>query len=323
MIKRVSLKDIAQSLNLTVNTVSRALNDKDDISEKTKKEVRHMADELGYIPNILASSMRTSSSKMIAVLFDNLLNPYFMLMANHINNRLNDEGYRMMIFTSTTTEAIMTMEVYKQMISHRVDGVISFLRPNKKVANLANKMHLPIFVVGREADDLNIDSIFTDDVNGGYLMGEYFHKKGYKCVGYLGGPKEIVCNTKRAEGIQSSFQAHGLKLNVLHSGWDNDSIFDNIDKLVKDKVDAIFCFNDSIAYSTLLYIQENYPEIKDIEVTGYDNIAKQLQLPIKIVTIGTDVKHMINMCVDQLMKRMNDFDLPLYIETMETEIIGT
>lgn len=321
MIKRVSLKDIAQELNLTVNTVSRALNDKEDISDKTKREVRHMAEELGYVPDIVASSMRTSSTKMIAVLFDNLLNPYFMLMANHINNRLNKEGYRMMIFTTTTTEAIMTIEIFNQMLAHRVDGVISFLRPNKKVASRANKMQLPIFVVGREADDLKIDSIFTDDVNGGYMMGEYLYNRGHRNVGYLGGPRGIVCNVKRAEGFKEYFDKYQSKLTITYSNWNDDSIFENIDTLIEKNVDAIFCFNDSIAYSTMMYIQDKYPEKNHIEVTGYDNIAKQLELPIKIATIGTDVKHMINMCVDQLMKKIHNFNLPLYIETMDTEII--
>lgn len=321
MIKRVSLKDIANELNLTVNTVSRALHDKDDISEKTKEKVRQVADDLGYIPDIIASSMRTSSTKTIAVLFDNLLNPYFVLMANYIQKHLIEKGYRMMIFTNTSTEAILTTEVYKQMLSHRVDGVISFLRPTKEVAKYANSIHLPIFVVGREADDLGIDSVFTDDVSGGYIMGQYFHNKAYQKIGYLGGPNTIMCNVKRAEGLQKYCDEHHIPCVITYSKWDETSTNENIDELLKNGVDAIFCFNDSIAYSAMLYIEKNHPNHSLVEITGYDNVATHLQLPIKLTTIGTDVEKMILLSIEQLMKRIEDFHVPLYVESVPVYLV--
>lgn len=321
MKKRVRLKDIATKLNLTANTVSRALNDRDDISAKTKEEVRRVADELGYIPDIVASSMRTASTKTIAVLFDNLLNPYFMIMADAIQKQLIDIGYYMMIFTESSTEATLTMNVLKKMISHRVEGVISFLRPTKEVAQYVQKIHLPIFIVGREADDLNIDSIFTNDVQGGSLMAEYLYNKGYKHVSYLGGPKDILCNVKRAEGFAEYYQTKGVEVITTYASWNEKSTYENVDYLVNKGVDAIFCFNDNIAYSAMLYLEERYPNHKKIEVTGYDDIAGSLMLPIPITTIGTDVKRMITICIEQLMKKIEDFSLPLFVQSNETYLV--
>ncbi len=321
MKNRVLLKDIAEKLNLTANTVSRALHDKADISEKTKENVRRVAEELGYIPDSVASSMRTASTKTIAVLFDNLLNPYFMIMANQIQKHLMEIGYEMMIFTVTSTEAILPMDVLKKMISRRVDGVISFLRPSFEVAEYANKIHLPIFILGREADDLNIDSIFTNDVQGGGLMGEYLYQKGYKHVGYLGGPKDILCNVKRAEGFQKYYDERGIEVRTTYSSWDEKSVYENLESLVNQGVDAIFCFNDNIAYSAILYLKEHYPHHKPIEVTGYDNIAGSLQLPIPIATIGTNIEKMISICIEQFMKRIDNFNLPLFVQSNETFLI--
>jgi DNA-binding LacI/PurR family transcriptional regulator len=137
------------------------------------------------------------------------------------------------------------------MISRRVDGVISFLRPNQTVGVYANKMRIPIFVVGREADDLNIDSIFTDDFTGGYKMGEYLYKKGYKKVSYLGGPKDIVCNVKRAQGFTNFFKEHDMETIVTYTYRDDVSIYQKIDEFISKDIDAIFCFNDNIAYNTI------------------------------------------------------------------------
>ena len=319
MKKRILLKDIAEKLNITTNTVSRALNDKPDISESTKEEVRRVAEEIGYIPDIIASSMRTSCTKTVAVLFDNMTNPYFMIMANAIENHLHDNDYQMMIFT-VKTNAVLTMDIFKKMVSRKVDGVITFLRPEQKVADLANNMHLPILVVGREADDLNLDSIFTDDVSGGYLMGQYFYKKGYKTVGYLGGPVDIKCSLKRAEGITDYCKEYGLTIHTRYEEWADKSIIYKADELVESGVEALFCFNDSIAYTLMSHFKTNYPE-KKIEVTGYDNIANQLQLPIKITTIGTNTEKIASICANRMMSKIGCFDQDLLTEIIEVKII--
>lgn len=318
MKKRVLLKDIAEKLNLTTNTVSRALHDREDISEKTKELVRRTADELGYIPDIVASSMRTSLTRTIAIVFDNLKNPYFMIMANSINKYLIEHGYFMMIFTVNQIE--LTMDVFKKMLSRRVDGVISFLKPDKKVAEHANSVHLPIFVVGREADDVGIDSIFTDDFNGGYVMGNYFYEKGYERVCYLGGPEIIMCNVIRANGMQAFYNEKGLKTSILHSNSDGETI-GNLERLIQENNQAIFCFNDSIAYMVMLYVKEHYPN-KRIEVTGYDNIASHLDLPISITTVGTDIEKMVSSSIEQLLKKIDDFNRPLFVASIPTFLVS-
>jgi LacI family transcriptional regulator len=318
MKKRVLLKDIADKLNLSINTVSKALKDKQDISFKTRELVKKTAEELGYVPDFVASSMRTVSTKTIAVLFDNLLNPYFMIMASSIQRQLREIGYDMMIFTTTGTEALLTMETLKQMIRRRVDGVISFLRPDKPTSEYANKMHVPVFVVGREADDLNIDSIYTDDFSGGYKMAEYLYNKGCRNVGYLGGPVQILCNVKRAEGFTQFYKEKGIDTIVYYNNWDDYLIYPKIDGFIKNNIDAIFCFNDNIAYDTILYLNKKYPDHKDILVAGYDNIANNLLLPISIPTIGTDIEKMISICIEQLMKRIADFDIPLFVHCIDT-----
>ena len=77
MTKRVTLVDIAKATGFSVNSVSRALMNASDISEETKNVIRKKADELGYIPNLNAASLKKGNSKIIGILYDDLLNPYF------------------------------------------------------------------------------------------------------------------------------------------------------------------------------------------------------------------------------------------------------
>ena len=318
MKKRILLKDIAEKLNITTNTVSRALNDKPDISEKTKEEVRKVAEEIGYIPDFVASSMRTSYTRTVAVLFDNLSNPYFMIMANSVANHLFDNDYQMMIFT--IKDNLMTMDIFKKMISRKVDGVITFLLPESRVAELANNMQLPIFVIGRQAADLNIDSISTDDFNGGQLMGEYLVNSGYKSIAYLGGPVEILCNVERALGLNEYCLNNNVDVNIKYDDGNPNYLENIIDQFVKSNVEAIFCFNDSMAFSTILYIETNYPD-KIMEVTGYDNISNHLHLPINITTIGSNIEQTSSICVERLMSKISNFAQPIFTKILDVQLI--
>lgn len=317
MSRKISLKDIAKKLNLTINTVSRALRDGDDISLKTKQLVKKTAEEMGYIPNIIASSMRTLKTSTIGIVFDNLKNPYFMLMANAINEHLLEHGYQMMIFTIKEIE--LKMNTLKKMVSRNIDGIITFLKPEQDVADFVNQTKIPMIVVGREADDINIDSIFTDDRMGGYLMGEYLYHKGYRKVGYLGGPLKIVCNLMRAEGIAKFYQEQNIKIDIIHTN-DANLIAKSVDKLINNGIEAIFCFNDQTAYDVQLYVNYKYQN-RSIEITGYDNIASQMKLPIFNVTIGTDVEYMIKEAITQLLNKINHFDLSLYMKIVPTFLV--
>jgi len=135
--RNVRLIDIATALELTVNTVSRALRDKSDIGEETKELVKKTALEMGYIPNTIASSLRKGSSRTIAIVFDNLTNPYFMIMADKIHRRLGPMNYATMIFAGSNGQ--LGPEELIPIVSRKVDGILTFLEPTIKALDLLGK----------------------------------------------------------------------------------------------------------------------------------------------------------------------------------------
>ena len=84
MVKRCTLKDIANATGLTVNSVSHALRDMGDISAETKLRVAEAAKRLGYVPNLAASQIRSGKSLTVAIVFDNLFNPYYNIMTHYL-----------------------------------------------------------------------------------------------------------------------------------------------------------------------------------------------------------------------------------------------
>lgn len=303
--KKVLLKDVAEAVGVSVNTVSRALNDHDDISYERKEEIRKKAKELGYIPNAIASSLRSGESKTVGIIFDNITNPYFIVMTEHLYHHFKRYGYRIMIFTEPGEEGLFNTQNFVEIASRKIDGIITFLRPTKKVAELSNRNRVPLVVLGREADDLNIDSIYTNDVLGGSLVGRHFLEKGVKKARYIGAPSSIMASFKRAEG----FISVSNNFDKVYIDREETMLEDYVKDAIRDNVEAIFCFNDIIAYRVVSILKrEGYNVPSDIKVVGYDNIEDDFHYPTELTSVGASKNLMAQTAVEILLDRISNFD---------------
>jgi LacI family transcriptional regulator len=315
MEKRVLLKDIAKASNLTINTVSRALKNKGDISVATKEYVQKLALDMGYIPDVVASSLRSGYTKTIGVMFDNIANPYYMIMTNLIHHELKKDGYDMMIFTASGDHAKFDMDSFHKIISRRIDGIISFLKPTDEVVKAIKANQVPFVILGREGDDIGIDSVYTNDLLGGYLIGEYLYHKGHRNIGYIGAPKDILCSVKRLEGLRKFLTEQKIESKqevskfLMHGDLSLEKM---IDELLNEKVTAIFCFNDTMAYETMTLLNQRGLRVpEDLAIAGYDNLEEYIHLPVYLTTIDSNKQELTQKVIQTLKMRMASFELPL------------
>ncbi len=315
MEKRVLLKDIAKASNLTINTVSRALKNKEDISVATREYVQKLALEMGYIPDVVASSLRSGFTKTIGIMFDNINNPYYMIMTDLIHQELKKDGYDIMIFTASGDRARFDMDSFQKIISRRIDGIISFLKPTEEVVKAIHMNKVPFVILGREGDDINIDSVYTNDFQGGYEIGRYLYEKGHRKIGYIGAPNDILCSVKRLEGLQKYLLEQNQTMISEHIKFLKHgelSIEKPIDELLQAGITALFCFNDTMAYEGITVLKNKGLEVpKDIAIAGYDNLEEYIHLPISLTTIDTNKKELTKKAIQTLKERMKDFDRPL------------
>lgn len=325
MKKRVLLKDIAKVADVTINTVSRALNDKDDISESKKAEIKKIALELGYIPDAVASSLRSGVSNTIGIIFDNITNPYFMIMTEIVYQELKKEGYQLMIFTDPGEDGKFGIGNFNEIASRRIDGIISFLRPTEEVADLSKKNKIPIVILGREGDDVGIDSVFTDDFLGGKLVGEHLIEGGRKNVGYIGVPSSVMCSYQRAMGLASAYEQTGVfshEENIVYLDREETKLEEVIDSFINSGKDAIFCFNDSLAYKTIRHLNNKGIKVpEDVSVVGYDNIEDFFHFPTNLTTVDTDKIKLANKSIEMLKSRLSNFNSPIQKEVLPTKLI--
>jgi LacI family transcriptional regulator len=319
-LKPIRLKDIAKKTGLTINTVSRAIQDKPDISEATKQHVRDVAKQLGYIPNVIARSMRSGYTNTIGIVFDNIANPYYMIMTDLLHQQLQRNGYDVFIITSSGENGKFDQITLNKILSRKIDGIISFLKPNEETATLIKDNHIPIVIIGREGDDLGLDSVYTNDFNGGFQVGEYFKSRGFKHVGYIGAPKDILCSVKRHEGLKMSLASHPtIQLDAIYLNHGDMEMKQKVDRLIQVGAEAIFCFNDVMAMEAYSYLQtQPRYEHKAIEMIGYDNILKHLNIPLPIASVDSDKEALAINTVAAVLNRIKDYTKPMVNVVLES-----
>lgn len=169
---RITLKTIAEHCDCSVNTVSLALRNDSRISEATLRKVQQAADELGYIRNNLASSLRSGKSHMIAVIIEHAHNPHYTFLIDDIVAELRTHGYiPLLLFTHSSEET--EQQMLKLALSLSADGIILFVHGTAEHSSkMLRSLTLPVILIDRGVPGTEMDCVCVNDYDGGYLAGQ-------------------------------------------------------------------------------------------------------------------------------------------------------
>lgn len=303
---RVTIKDVAKAANVTPQTVSRAFRNTHDISETTRKRILEIANEMGYVKNASATSLRNGSSHMIAVVYDNLKNCYFSIITDYIQMALKECGYSMMAISVADTH--LNTDAYLSAVSHNADGIISFLEPRSEISNLVKNYNVPVLLFGRRTSVKGVDYIHTDDKMAGQIAAEKLLEKGCRNFLCITEALEISCAYDRCSGFCERLEAQGIKtrfiINPLGKILSVEPELIAMANSAEGCPDGIFCFNDMIAFETLYVIEKN--GLPPAKIIGFDNVQKEIYLPRRLTTIGTDKQAMAKKAADMIISRIVD-----------------
>jgi LacI family transcriptional regulator len=284
MKKNPTLQDIADKTGVSIATVSRIINKKENegikISRKTREVVLHAIEEMDYHPNLLAKSLATNKTFTIGVIVPEIIESFFPEVIQGVENVAGDKGYNV-ILCDSNENAVKEIEEVEFLKSRRVDGLIvgpSRRRSNFKYYEKLKEEGLPIVLCGRAQDDCKIDYVVTDNEHGAYEMTQHMIKQGLKNIIYLNDPPFIPKSMPRLIGYKQALEENGLKPQVIKS---DDSWFRLEDgyKLMQQylkknkKPDAIFAVNDPTAIGAIKAIHEAGMKVPDdISVVGFSDM---------------------------------------------------
>lgn len=209
----VTIKDVAEKANVAPSTVSRVIADHPRISEKTKKKVRKIMEELGYYPNFNARSLANQSTKSIGLVMPNSTNksfqdPFFPEVIRGISSFAHGKDYSICLTTGENEEE-QFQDVVKMVQGKRVDGIILlYSRKDDAIVNYLMQMNFPFVIIGRPAENVEkITYIDNNNYQAARELTEYLITSGHKQIAFLGGSERLLVMQDRVAGF-----CDGMKL---------------------------------------------------------------------------------------------------------------
>jgi LacI family transcriptional regulator len=268
----VNIKVLAQELNLSTASVSRALRDSYEISNETKKRVWELAKKLNYEPNPFASNLRRNKSKTIAVIIPEIANNFFSLAINAIEEVARQRDYHVLIY-QTHDDTDIEIAFINRLLCGRVDGILisvsSTTIDNKPFSKLIKD--IPVVFFDRVYENIDAATITTNDYESSYLATQHLIDCGCKKIAYLFALKNLLTGKMRLNGyldaLKSNHILHDENLVVTHAecaGQDYDNIRN---LLITEKPDAVISSIEQMALPC-------YQACKELDI----NIPNQLKI---------------------------------------------
>ena len=304
--KRVLLRDIASQTGYTVNTVSRALQNKPDISKATAAHIQQVAAQMGYVRNNIASSLRSGRSRTIAVIVGGASNPFYAIMIDSIHNLAEEIGYTMLVLCTRDLveqerKAILTS------ISRQVDGILLYPsnQPEDNIT-LLRQSGIPFVLVSRRTEHPDYDYVVSDEETGGYLAGKHLIEAGHRKLAYVYSYNVIFSSDQRIYGfLRAAREANIPESDIRMFHYQNDpQCADQLIRWQKEGVSGLFLFCDIEAWQ-LMGLMEAHGLCDHFSLVGFDNIQSVIGFPSPLCTIDSSIEAVSKAAFDILIRRID------------------
>lgn len=299
-----TIKDVAKYAGVSVATVSRVLNKKEPLTEKTIKKVEDAIEALGYYPNAYARTLVGGKNNMLGVILSSFNNPFFSELAQEIEIAAKARQYNI-LFTAAGNGAEEKRHAMEYLLSRQVDGIIfsTFAEPELE-EQLRNRCRVPfVDLLHHPSEDSYC--VFSDDRQGGILAARHLYAKGCKKLVHVGGKMEIYMYAdertyafeKECEKLGMSCQVYGSTGNATNLSEVRELInrifYENRD------IDGMFLSNDILAAQCVTYaLSQGYRIPDDIRVMGYDGIYISSLIYPPLTTIQQNFKKLAETAVE-------------------------
>lgn len=312
--KRLSIIDIANSLNVSKTTISFILNGRAQekrIGAELVERVLKFVEEVGYKPNHLAKSLRTGKSHIIGLMVEDIANPFFANIARLIEDRAYTNGYKI-IYCSTDNNTEKTKDLIEMYRDRHVDGYI--MAPPEGIQDEINsliKAGFPVVLFDRKLDDVNADYVVVDNLFSTYNATRHLISQGYKNIAYISFLSSQFQLTQRMQGYKNALKEHNLKpiVKEVLFNRDNEIIMDPIRTFLnkrKDDIDAVLFGTNHIGVCGLRLFKElgiKVPE--DIAVVSFDDYEVFQLFTPPISAIAQPIVQIADNVITTLLNKLN------------------
>lgn len=324
--RRATLVDVAKLAKVSPSAVSRTFTSGASVSKKTRLRVLKASEELGFRPNILARSLMTGRSALIALVSNAFNNPYVMNIIDVFTTELQNRNLRPLVFNLTGDHD--WPETIKLMFQYQIDGIViasSTLDPD--FVNQVGKSKIPtVIAFGRSMSEDGIDSVFVDNVEGGRIAAREFLGRGYRTLGFIGAPAFVTTSQDRLVGFRDELASKGATAPVVvhtdeysHAAGLKASV-----KLLRDHpgIDGLFCADDLLGIGALDGLRVTLKrDVPETGVIGFNDIQMAGWPSHSLSTLRTHTDQIVISAIDMLQARIQNGPRPKEKRIISCEMV--
>jgi len=333
MKRKVTLKQIAKELDVSISTVSKSLRDSSEISEDTRLKVQAFAKLYNYKPNLIALSLKNKKTKTIGIIIPEIVHHFFATVISGIEHVANERGYNVIVCLSDESfdKEVINMEM---LANGSIDGFIMSLsketQQRKDFHHISEVINqgMPVVMFDRVTNDVLCDKVIIDDNLAAYQAVESLINNGFKKIGLITTVDYVSVGKLRTEGYVKALLSNGIPINndFIVKIEDIDNCSNQIEELLtKNDLDSVFAVNELFAVTaikTAKRLQMKVPE--DVAIIGFtDGIISNYSSP-SITTVSQNGIKMGNKAAQMLIERLEseDEENEQYItEVIETHLV--
>jgi len=268
--KRVRLVDIANRLNITKVSVSKALRDHPDISRETRALVKKTAAEMGYTPNLLARSLSSQRSNTLGVVVPKIAHTFFSSVIDAIQEEATKAGYGIVLAVSNETSALESQHIHR-LLAMRVDGLlvsVSKEPPNLETYTHVRDMRVPLVFFDRQIHGLGFSSVTVDDHAGAQKAVDYLVGLGCRRIAHVAGTSDVEIGRARRAGFEEACRRHGIDVPdewLVEGGFDEWHGYDAFVRIIESGriPDAVFSVTFPVGLGIRGAMRMRAPELLD------------------------------------------------------------
>jgi LacI family transcriptional regulator len=339
MKRKITLKQIARELEVSISTVSKALRNSAEISEDTKQKVQAFAKLYNYRPNNIALSLKNRKTNTIGIIIPEIVHHFFSKVIRGVELVANKRGYNVIVGLSNESfsKEVINMEM---LANGSIDGFI--LSISKETQQLQDYHHfnetmsqgMPIVMFDRVVSDMNCDKVIVDDLNGAKNAVEKLIRNGCKSIALITTKDYVSVGKLRTQGYLEALEKHQIlpKADLIlkiDDTLDYETRLDALENEIKqlfeanNGIDGVFAVNELYALSAMKVARKlglNIPE--DVQVIGFtDGVLSKHSTP-SLTTVSQHAQQMGEKAADLLINKLEN-NIETEEENFQTVIIAT
>jgi LacI family transcriptional regulator len=322
---RITIIKLAEQLQLSPSSVSRALQDHPGIGKNTRKKVQKLAIELGYFPNSIASNLRRKKTNLIGVMIPRIDRHFHSLVISGIEEIANKAGYYVAIFQSNDSYQ-REAENVRMLLSNSADGVIACLAlGTKKIDHFAkfNEHNIPLVFYDRVSNEVESSKVLIDDFGAAYKACEHLVSAGCKRIAHIAVNQNLSVYRDRLVGYKACLKKNNIKevdnlicLSEILSAEEGREFALKLFNMTNPP-DGLFCANDDTAISAIQVAKKlNFRIPEDLAVVGFSNSPASTIIEPPLTTVDDHAFEMGQAAARLVIRQIENRD-----ENVTSEII--